>query len=361
MRKENQRNGWIDLCRFIAAYGVVWLHFGRAPIPSPFGGWGAVWGGGLFVEYFFILSGYFAISHIEKQRNAIEKDTEVQIGKYILKKYLHFIPYAMIAVIMQYSWILCIEKRTWKETIKLLFMAPFEGLLLRNTGINMAGEMGILWYLSAMLIALPIVLYVATKFSGIFRNYLMWVLPLFVYGVLIRQIGTVRTTNYILSDFRAAAGLILGGSIYYLSQNLQKIEFTCFARRLMTVLEVGLFGLAVLFTTFSSLSKTFYDIVFIFLIFLSLIITFSGISATSKLKKPLFAFLGKISLPVYCFHFTVIEIVKVLMKGMDLWIRMVAVGIGSFIVACLMQWFIDKILPQILSGVRHCLIVKSNV
>ena len=361
MRKENQRNGWIDLCRFIAAYGVVWLHFGRAPIPSPFGGWGAVWGGGLFVEYFFILSGYFAISHIEKQRNAIEKDTEVQIGKYILKKYLHFIPYAMIAVIMQYSWILCIEKRTWKETIKLLFMAPFEGLLLRNTGINMAGEMGILWYLSAMLIALPIVLYVATKFSGIFRNYLMWVLPLFVYGVLIRQIGTVRTTNYILSDFRAAAGLILGGSIYYLSQNLQKIEFTCFARRLMTVLEVGLFGLAVLFTTFSSLSKTFYDIVFIFLIFLSLIITFSGINATSKLKKPLFAFLGKISLPVYCFHFTVIKIVKVLMKGIDLWIRMVAVGIGSFIVACLMQWFIDKILPQILSGVRHCLIVKSNV
>ena len=112
VRKENQRNGWIDLCRFIAAYGVVWLHFGRAPIPSPFGGWGAVWGGGLFVEYFFILSGYFAISHIEKQRNAIEKDTEVQIGKYILKKYLHFIPYAMIAVIMQYSWILCIEKRT---------------------------------------------------------------------------------------------------------------------------------------------------------------------------------------------------------------------------------------------------------
>ena len=92
-----------------------------------------------------------------------------------------------------------------------------------------------------------------------------------------------------------------------------------------------------------------------------MIITFSGISATSKLKKPLFAFLGKISLPVYCFHFTVIEIVKVLMKGMDLWIRMVAVGIGSFIVACLMQWFIDKILPQILSGVRHCLIVKSNV
>ena len=219
MEKHVGRNGWIDLCRIIAAYGIVALHSGYIPIPSASGGWRNLPGGGIFVEYFFLVSGYFSIAHIEKNRSKISESPEKEIAKYCLKKYLHFLPFAFFVVVIRYILTFVLNPYTIKDMIKTMFIMPFEILLMRNTGIILKVQSGILWYLSALLIMLPIVLYIAVKFEGIFKNYVVWLFPLFVYGLLIRQIGTIRTTDYIPSDLRAAAGLILGGAfIIFLSR-----------------------------------------------------------------------------------------------------------------------------------------------
>ena len=58
---KKSRNGYIDLCRFISACCVMWFHFGKAPFITLNGALGSLPSGALFVEFFFMLSGYFAI------------------------------------------------------------------------------------------------------------------------------------------------------------------------------------------------------------------------------------------------------------------------------------------------------------
>ena len=229
-------------------------------------------------------------------------------------------------------------------------MAPFEALLLRNTGINLAGANGTLWYLSAMLVTLPLVLYISQKIQSVFQNYLVWVLPLFLYGIVLHQIGTVRTTDWLLSNIRAAAGLLLGGSLYYITGYLRKVRISGFARTLLSLIEVGSFLMAIRYTMFRSLSKTYYDVFFILILFFSLYITLSGLSWTGKIQGAFPSFLGRISLPVYCFQMPVIHGVRYWMDDMSMGWQLLAVTVGTFLLACMMEGFIVRIFRPIC----HC-------
>ena len=227
-------------------------------------------------------------------------------------------------------------------------MAPFEALLLRNTGINLAGNAGVLWYLSALIITMPIILYVAKRFNSIFQHYLVWILPLFLYGFIIHEIGTVRTTDWILSNLRAIAGMTLGGSICFLTQPFTKIKVSNILRSVLTCVEIGSFLVAIYFCTFASFSKTYCDIFFIFLMYISLSITFSGLSWTSNLHGSIFSFLGKISLPIYCIHFTVFRAINFLLPGISVTSELFIVTFTTILVASIMYLFINRIIsPQI--------------
>ena len=306
MKKENSRNGWVDLGRFVAAWIIVWFHFGTVPILSLNGTWLKAFGGGLFVEYFFLLSGYFSVMHVEKHSSSI-KFPEKYIGQYTIKKWFHFLPYSVFAVFFAYIFSFIQNGYTWKEIIRSSFMAPFEMLLLRNTGINFSGQYGVLWYLSAMLITLPILLYIVLKYKDRYKYYFAWIMPLIIYGIIIRKIGTIRTTDYILSTLRAFAGLSLGGGLFYLADKLKMEHFNKRGKLILTSIEVGLFFASIIFVFQKSLSKTYNDVFFVLIIFISLLITFSEQSYTKYIQGSFFSRLGKLSLPIYCVHFLIID------------------------------------------------------
>lgn len=302
-----------------------------------------------------MLSGYYALSSLQASHGSLN------IGKFMLKKYVHFLPYTFIAVAFSYTWLLCFNTPSVYEGVKALAMAPFEALLLRNTGINLAGYTGVLWYLSAMLIAMPIVLYTARRFPGVFKEYLVWVLPLCLYGYILHQIGTIRTSDWMLSNLRAIAGLLLGCSIYYILRAVEKVQFHSLGKTLLTALELLLLALVLLFCTVRSFSKTYLDVFCVLLMYVFTVIGLSGKSWTSKIHGRFFTYLGKISLPIYCIHFNVMDMVKKFFPDFEMKYKLLIYTVLVFAAAILVQFFVDYALSPVLKNIaRKCRSLASQ-
>lgn len=333
------RNGYIDLLRFVAACIIMYFHFGKAPFLRLDGTWGSFPSGALFVEFFFMLSGYFAISSFHASGSSLN------IGKFMLKKYVHFLPYTILATILGYTKVFLLSDLSFKQILSRSFMAPFDALLWSNTGANLVGYMGVFWYLSAMLITMPLILYAARKFPSFFREYMVWVVPLFLYGIIIRNLGTLRTADWIFGNLRAIAGMLLGCGIYYAVQALPKRAFSASQKTLLTILELLFLGVAIAFCTVASFSKTYLDIFCVLMLFLTTAITLSGKSWTCRIHGKFFTFLGKLSLPLYCVHYPIINLYKECLPDSSIGFRMVvttltALGVAYAVLLIVEHWIL---------------------
>ena len=70
---KKTRNGYIDLLRFVAACVIMYFHFGSAPFIRLDGTPGSFPSGALFVEFFFMLSGYYAISSFQRSHGSLNE------------------------------------------------------------------------------------------------------------------------------------------------------------------------------------------------------------------------------------------------------------------------------------------------
>lgn len=338
----------MDLLRFLASYVIVFHHLGIAPYYTENGTLGKLPGGALFVEFFFLLSGYFAA----KAFSDISKSKERKIFPYMLKKYLHFLPYTLVTAVALYAWKIFSEEHTFQEIIKILFMFPFEAFLMRGTGINGTTYISWFWYLSAMLITLPIILYLIKYHNNIFRYYLVWITPLFIYGYLIKTMNTIRATTWFLGDVRALAGMTLGASLVYITSFINRYRFSVRIKSILTGIELCTMGICFYYCKFDSLAETPYDMVFVLLIYISLAITLSGKSWTSCIHGKLFSFLGKISLPIYCIHPLTYRIIRYFMPSSTLECKLILTVLSSFVGGCLLQAIVDHIILPLAKVVR---------
>lgn len=162
--------------------------------------------------------------------------------------------------------------------------------------------LGTLWYLSAIFIIFPLfILLVQLKNKHIlFVVTLLY--PLFYYG----RMNVVCDTEYPHAFFRAFAGMCIGASIFYciffFEKYIKKINIC-----LLTAIE--------LITFFIPCAATYNNFVpsrfMLFCFCISLSIALSGLSYTSRISGKLPIYLGKLSVPIYIFHFLIITIFNV--------------------------------------------------
>lgn len=336
------------MLRFLASYVIVFLHLGIAPYYTKAGVLGTLPGGALFVEFFFMLSGYFS-ARVFIEAN---KGKEPVIHRFMLKKYLHFLPYSFLTAVAIYTWTIFSKEQTFQSIVKMLFMMPFETLLLCNTGIVHTKYIGWLWYLSAMVIALPVVLYLLKYHSKMFQHYLVWVVPLFIYGYLTSIVGIVWAIQFFLGNFRALAGLMLGTSLVYVTHFIKYYHITAGMKAFLTVLELSTMSAAFYYCKIVSLAASSYDIIFILLVYISLAITLSGKTWTSCIHGKVFSFLGKISLPIYCIHPLTYRIIRYFIPDASREMQLILTTVGAFVAACLMQAIVDHIILPLAKVVR---------
>ena len=160
------------------------------------------------------------------------------------------------------------------------------------------------WFFAAMIAALPVMMYLVYLLYNKLGLWLVGMLPLYLYGNIILNDGNIEGWHdkmhpFLTLDTRALAGMLLGGLIYYLSDILKNKKWTGFGTIIGGSVEVILMVLVTILATRQDMR---YELLALALPVISLSLTLSGKTWTSKLRCRILSFLGKLSLPIYCVH-----------------------------------------------------------
>jgi peptidoglycan/LPS O-acetylase OafA/YrhL len=298
-------NHTVELLRFLFAVVIVIHHIAivtGTETPMPMGAIG--------VEFFYILTGYFMIKHIKKESNS-QPMTMVYAMNYTLKKFIRLAPYIMGGtILMIIADIVCnhrisVEYIFWEITQLNMVAAPDVTSILVYSNAPY-------WFLSAMFVTLPLVTYLIGRYSDFFENYLMWFLPpvLLLYLTKVSGMSTSWGDYSFLytAVYRAFAEILMGCSLYsvvnWINTKTDSHKEQFLWRMMCLIVAMALLGVVLYNCCVLVVSAIFLT----YVIFLFLALVLSNVYPQVKVKA--FVFLGRVALPMYCFHSSILKLVR---------------------------------------------------
>lgn len=337
---KSSRLNAIELVRFVGALGILTIHFGKFYFENS----GYFSKGYLFVEYFFILTGFYMMRGLDREGEPLSTPA------FLLRKIKGF--YAPLCVALCGHLLYdCIYQRcqTVGAVLDKLFHFKWEFLLLSTAGfidepqINQGHLMGQTWYLSAMVIAL-VFAYPLARFYR--RAYLNLISPLFilcVYSFMVQTFGGLDYGNVyvgvvILAVLRGFAGISVGALTYAAWKALSERGFTSQRERRAAVwVEIAAWAMLVLALIFGR--RYFAEPGVIMIPVFTCLVVLANLNQTpvscwlNGLKPGLFGFLGKFSLYLYLVHWTPLMIVKNFLPNIGTGLSCLLVVGGSLVYA----------------------------
>ena len=305
--KGKRRNSYIELERFLACLGILFYHAGVMKT-----GW-------IFVEFFFLLTGYFTMQHFATRTWA--NGSVWYPLSYTFQKFKTVFPYTTIGIFLVWLFDLFKWHLTGAGILKWILYLPTNLLLLSGFGVQAFGfeiQTGIfaprminphLWYICCMLTVMLLVafLFMYMKKS---RVLICFLVPLICYGMLILADGTLdgwhdSFLGIFACDLRALGGILLGAFAWYAAQWFREKKWKQGLRLLLTVAEILCFVSVFALSWVSALP---YDMLKVLLLFLSVLLSMSEQTYTSRWNLRFFHSLGKLSLPIYCIQYGVLLI-----------------------------------------------------
>ena len=341
-----KRNGYIDIIKFVFAILIAEFHLNS----------GLFLGGRLAVEGFFMITGYFMIGSIERDKHPEEK-LGVSTVKFMSRKFSSLFPYLFVSTILASIVYTVIRKHTFTQWLASVPLLMFDIFPLHNAGFRGEYVCGISWYLSSMFIALAILYPLCRKFRD---NFILTVCPLItllVYGFLSHYYGNIavgvdffKETVLNTGVMRALAGISLGAILYKICYALKDKKVTVAGRILFTVAEI--LGFTYFFYAMNEHVRSAYDYVLVFVIFGLLIIGIGGLSFTSylwnsKWTKPFGTISTLIVLNHYCYAAYLRSVYGAdFVKTEKVWLYIPAV-IGACIISFVFGKLIELLMKQI--------------
>ena len=316
VRKSEKRLGSVELARFIAMLMIMAHHeyiLGYEKGEYAFSlGW-------IWVDFFFILTGYFTAKHFLNTERT-DENLSKSVMEYHINKFRKFFVIAVIAIVLQLVINAFINGYGLASIAIDLSKMPYEILFLTSSGVSEAGLVPI-WYLSAVFITLPVVVLLFVRF----RKYwyvVSWIIPLLYIGRF--GVNTDRTwPNDLLRSF---SYLILGTFVLLIAEEVRKAQLSTAIKCVLTVVEIGSFLLAVVITLFN------YDTNLTALLFVvNAIIMLSGKSYSSLLNSWFVSFLGKLSIPMFLFQWCVGTMISGITNNLS--VKLVLYYSGTIVVA----------------------------
>lgn len=307
--------------------------------------------GSLAADFFFMLTGYFAYAHFvrnEKSEEANRENIMKYWMSYTLKKLKKVLPYCVISILGIYilEFFCRSEGLPLVDRIMRLQNLPFELTLTPMLGIipldfgNYRNSS--LWFLSAMMITLPLLLYLIEKYKDFMTSYVIWFLPGIIQAWFLVNYGGICVWGtysglLYLGVVRAFSDMMMGCAIYLAARALErKMENAKGIIRLcFTITELLL--LLLTFKQFTRALSGADQIFSLYVMAAMLIIATSGISHTSKISGSAFDFLGQLSMPIYCIHWTVYQYVACFLrpgyyKGI-ICILVICIALSAFLIS----------------------------
>lgn len=299
---QKVRNGGIDFWKFIFSILVVQFHSSNLTKikTTPF------IGAAVAVEFFFLVSGYLMAASISRY-----KETDIVTGrdsrKFLFHKIRGLCPEIFIAwgigFVVQH---IAGKNVTEKTVVKDFMTGIWELFFLRESGLVGFKANPATWYISAMLLAMLVLVPLFLSNRDLFINVWAPVLAIATLGYLSKNVGNLRgPTNWLGFCYRgllrAVGELCMGTVCWGICQKMKAVPYTKLAKQLLTILELACY-LGVIVWSYNHKGSQM-DFVMLFLFAVGMSITFSEQSILSSFfNKPLVYFFGKISFSVYLAH-----------------------------------------------------------
>ncbi|MBO4804590.1 MAG: acyltransferase family protein [Paludibacteraceae bacterium] len=330
----------VELLRFLFCVVILVHHIGivtLADSPLPMGAIG--------VELFYMLSGYFMFKHIKKDtKNGVQIDMKYSMN-YTLQKFIRLSPYILGGSLLML--IVCLVC-SHSVNVEWLFLEVTQLSMAAGTDLNImvASANTPYWFLSSLFIMLPLVTYLVGKYSDVFEHYFMWFLPpvLLLYIAKHSVVSTAWADYYFIYSalMRSFAEILMGCSLYAIVEFLKSRESLLGKSTILVLLyvlaTVGLLGV-VLYNCYNLIVSTIF-LTYIVLMLLALVLS----NVFPSVKSGFLLFLGKIALPVFCFHWPILKLLRNMMDFPSI-PRIVGIVAAIIIVAGLAIYF-DKLLQK---------------
>jgi len=298
--------------------------------------------GYLFVELFFILSGFFLYKNFSTNKN----DNELDYTKKRIKKlYPHYI-LSFVAIYLFYVIINIFTHSNPSDN--LLFIPLPEIFMLNSIGIFKGNFNASTWYLSVMIVGGYFIYYLLRNNSN---KFIRFTGPLIILGsyTLINSTldGKIESWDNILIFclplLRGTADMIIGcilGVIIDNKNSLLKIKLSPYYIKLIELITY--FLIYMLLT-----QKTNYELCVLLLFPILILISFSPHSFSNKLfNKKIFQKIGKISYPMYLNH---LLIIKILQLFFDNTVNPILLTLGYFIILVIYSLITKKLVNYLVN------------
>ena len=271
----------LDIWRLVAALLLVALHASLLGQTKQYAFHGAY----VYTEFFFMISGFFMTEALEKKKFHEPLD-------YPIKTWKKIFPYTTIVIVLHYLFIGMLAGST-KELLKTIIKIPMEVLYLPELHI-LTAELGQLWYLSAMLIVMPLVCWIFIRDEKLFKS-IMFLLPLLWLGYSFTTWGHLGHRGCFIDLIRAFTILLLGGGAYYVVLELNK---KCLRGYWVTIIGHMSFLFTIILTYKYYLSQwDFYCILFLFIALVA-----SQVNTFKDVKYLFLESCSELSLCIYIVH-----------------------------------------------------------
>lgn len=292
--KMNNRSANVELSRFIVSLLIMARHlhiFGLEKYPFE-----SAW---ILTEFFIILTGYFVTKHYDGR--IIENRFKDGVA-YAFSSFIKLVPYTVCATILAYITNVIVDVANHNSTLvgsinKTISDFVFDVLLLRYDYPLIVP----LWYVSALFVVLPLFAWIVQISNRYVILYGAFICMFMYHGYR----GVNSDTLFPVSIYRMFFGLLLGALLYESVYILK--DFVGRVNKLVLTLAEILCFLYLIASTYRNWDN--YRLV-IFVLYLWLFIMLTGYSYTKNIRGKLFLYLGKISMPIFIFHWYVGTTVK---------------------------------------------------
>ena len=296
------RSGELDVWKFIFSIIIVILHSEYLPAEVE-----RVYfhGGSIFVEFFFIVSGYLMAQSAEKRKSyqSLARET----AGFLRRKISSFYPYLLFGFIASLTIRSTYYHQGFLQIIKNMCQGIGELLLLKSTGLTGTLFDPPMWYISAMILSMAVIYPLILKYGDFFKKVVCPLIAFFLLGYLSRKYGHFRAPEVWDGMFekgmiRGFAEVALGVYCYEIGQLISEIKFTKFSKIIFFLIEYGsLIAIAVYSNTESCWDM---DVPAVLLLAISVIIICGNHSIMAPYwnRSKIVPYLGKMSLMIYINH-----------------------------------------------------------
>ena len=301
---------YIEVCRFIGAI-IILCHHSYTLMERTFflGGWA-------FVEFYFMLTGYYTTEHFLKHSEKVGAEYR-DIFYYIKNKIKKIYPYAVGGVLLDFIRVfVCTSGKD--EKILSVFSLIYNLSLLKGVGIANASYVydPPLWYVTYLLLFLPLLIILMTKVEKIYKYFLCWFVPIMFFSLDMIYMNKIAIwEGGIFQVLRGTADLIMGSALFFVI-NYYKRDNNIPQKTVRMLSTVGFLGFVWITVFFRNggvdISAEILGYLFIVMV---LILLNDRNYIDNHFVYSICSHMGKLSLPIYCLHFPIQGWIQLLMPS----------------------------------------------